>query len=90
MQKTAHNVKMESPIGKKVEIILSTSEKMKILLDRDGHNQKWLAEKWGISQPSMSQKFRENNWKESDIQKFCDIMSLSYEVTFTDVEGKKL
>lgn len=63
--------------------IISTSEKMNIILSREGKSKKWLAEQWGISQPSITQKFKEDNWKESDIKKFCNIMNMNYEVIFT-------
>lgn len=63
--------------------IISTSEKMNIILSREGKTKKWLADQWGISQPSITQKFKEDNWKESDIKKFCSIMKLNYEVIFT-------
>lgn len=71
-------------LGNREEItIISTSEKMNIILSREGKTKKWLADQWGISQPSITQKFKEDNWKESDIKKFCDIMNLNYEVIFT-------
>ena len=71
-------------MGNREEItIISTSEKMNIILSREGKTKKWLADQWGISQPSITQKFKEDNWKESDIKKFCDIMNLNYEVIFT-------
>lgn len=63
--------------------IISTGEKMNIILSREGKTKKWLADQWGISQPSITKKFQDNNWKESDIKKFCDIMNLNYEVIFT-------
>lgn len=56
---------------------------MNIILSREGKTKKWLADQWGISQPSITQKFKEDNWKESDIRKFCDIMNMNYEVIFT-------
>ena len=69
---------------------ISTSEKMSIILSRSGHNQKWLAERWGIKQPSLSQKFKENNWKESDLQKFCDIMNIKYNIIFEYPDGDQV
>ncbi len=68
--------------------IISTSEKMNIILSREGKTKKWLADQWGISQPSITQKFKEDNWKESDIKKFCNIMKLNYEIVFTDTSGE--
>lgn len=55
---------------------------MDMILSRSGHTKKWLAEQWGITQPSISQKFKENNWKESDIKKFCEILGCTYNVVF--------
>ena len=69
---------------------ISTSEKMNIILSREGKTKKWLADQWGISQPSITKKFQDNNWKESDIKKFCDIMNMNYEVIFTDNSGKQV
>ena len=62
--------------------MIRTSEKMDMILSRSGHTKKWLAEQWGITQPSISQKFKENNWKESDIKKFCEILGCTYNVVF--------
>jgi len=70
--------------------IISTSEKMNIILSREGKTKRWLADQWGISQPSITKKFQDNNWKESDIKKFCDIMNMNYEVIFTDNSGKQV
>ena len=78
-------------LGNREEItIISTSEKMNIILSREGKTKKWLADQWGISQPSITKKFQDNNWKESDIKKFCDIMNMNYEIIFTDNSGKQV
>lgn len=61
---------------------MTTSEKLNLILSRSGHTKKWLAEQWGISQPSISQKFKENNWKESDLRKFCDILHCKCNIVF--------
>lgn len=74
--------------NREVITIISTSEKMNIILSREGKTKKWLADQWGISQPSITQKFKEDNWKESDIKKFCTIMKLNYEIVFTDTSGE--
>lgn len=63
---------------------------MDLILKREDKTKKWLAEKWGITQPSISQKFKEGNWKESDLKKFCDIMNVKYEIVFTDKEGNEV
>lgn len=74
---------------KEVWEILTTSEKISLILSRTGHNKKWLAEQWGVSQSSISQKMKDNNWKESDIRKFCDIVGCSYSVVF-DINGERI
>ena len=77
-------------VNREAITIISTSEKMNIILSREGKTKKWLADQWGISQPSITKKFQDNNWKESDIRKFCDIMTMNYEVTFADDSGKQV
>ena len=72
-----------------VNISIRTSEKMEMILSRSGHTKKWLAEQWGVSQPSISQKFKENNWKESDIKKFCEIVGASYNAVF-EYDGDRI
>ena len=62
---------------------MTTSEKMNLILARSGHTKKWLAEQWGITQGAVSQKFKDNNWKESDMKKFCEIIHCKYDVVFT-------
>lgn len=71
-------------MGNREEItIISTSEKMNIILSREGKTKKWLADQWGISQSSITQKFKDDNWRESDIRKLYDIMNMNYEIIFT-------
>lgn len=70
--------------------MLSTSEKMEVILSRMDMTKKELAKRWGVTQPSISQKFKENNWKESDLRKFCDITGNKYEIVFSDNEGNKI
>ena len=56
---------------------------MNIILSREGKTKKWLADQWGISQSSITQKFKDDNWRESDIRKLYDIMNMNYEIIFT-------
>ena len=70
--------------------IFSTSEKMNVILKREGITKKELAQKWGISQSSISQKFKEDNWKEADLKKFCDIVGYTYDIIFTDHNNSKI
>lgn len=66
--------------------MITTSEKLKVILEYYNHDITWLSKQWGISQPAMSKKFKNNNWKESDIKKFCEILNCKYHITF-DYDG---
>ena len=74
----------------KIETDATLSEKLEIVLKRIDMTKKELAEKWQIKQPSISQKFKENNWKESDLKKFCEITGYTYEVILKDENGKEI
>ena len=62
--------------------ISNTTEKIKIVLIKCGMTQKELAEKLGISQPTLSGKFKLNDWRESDLQKIAQICGCKYEGFF--------
>ncbi len=62
--------------------ITSTTDKIKILLIRCGLNQKELAAKLGISQSTLSGKFKLNDWRESDLKKIAEICGCEYEGYF--------
>lgn len=65
-----------------IQIGITTSEKIDMILSRSGHTKKWLAEQWGITPASISEKFKNDNRKESDIKKFCNIVGASYNIVF--------
>lgn len=58
------------------------TEKIKILMIKCNTNQKELATKLGISQPTLSSKFKLDDWRESDLKKIAEICGYSYEGYF--------
>lgn len=65
----------------------STTEKIKIVLIKSGLNQRMLAEKLGITQPTLSSKFKLDDWRESDLRKIAEICGCSYEGHFQFNDG---
>lgn len=49
-------------------------------MKRQGITKKDMAEKLGQSQPNITKKFKHNDWRESDIQKICDVIGADFEV----------
>ena len=47
-----------------MNFIITTSEKLDIALKRQGLKRKDLAERLGISQPTLSKKFKYNDWRD--------------------------
>ena len=70
--------------------MLSTSEKLDIVMKRQGINQKELAEKLETSQQNVSKKFKFDDWRESDVKKICDILGIKAEIILTLEDGTKL
>ena len=62
--------------------MISTSEKIDIVLKRKNITKKKLAELMGISQPSLSQKFKRNDWREKDLRTICELLQIQYEIVF--------
>lgn len=70
--------------------IISTSEKLEIALKREGFTKKELAEKLGVAQPTISKKFKYNDWRESDIKKICDAIGIECEITLKLSDGTSI
>lgn len=70
--------------------MLSTSEKLDIVMKRQGINQKELAEKLETSQQNVSKKFKFDDWRESDVKKICSILGIKAEIILTLEDGTKL
>ena len=66
-----------------MNFIITTSEKLDIALKRQGLKRKDLAERLGISQPTLSKKFKYNDWRESDIKKICKIDLFNFIILFS-------
>lgn len=63
-------------------INIGMTKKIKILMIKCNTNQKELASKLGISQPTLSSKFKLDDWRESDLKKIAEICGCSYEGCF--------
>jgi len=62
--------------------IANTTEKIKILMIKCGTNQKELAAKLGISQPALSKKFKQNDWRESDLEEIAKVCGAEFNTVF--------
>lgn len=49
---------------------------------RCGINQKELAAKLGISQPALSKKFKQNDWRESDLKRIAKACGAEFDTVF--------
>jgi len=58
------------------------TEKIKILMIKCDINQKELANRLGVSQPTLSGKFKLDDWRESDLQKIAEICGCEFEGSF--------
>lgn len=62
--------------------------KIKMLLVNKNITQKELAERLGISQPTLSGKFKLDDWRESDLRKIAEICNCEYKSYFQIGEEK--
>lgn len=60
-------------------MLYSMGEKMKILMSRRNINQKELAEKLGISQVTLSKKFKLDDFRESDVKEIAKALDAEFE-----------
>ena len=65
---------------------MSTTETIKLLMQRSGIFQRELAAKLGIAQSTLSGKFKLDNWRESDLRKIAEICGYTYHPLFTKKE----
>lgn len=68
-------------------LIISISEKLEIVLKREGITKKELAKKLGVSQPNISKKFKYNDWRESDVIEICNVIGIKCETIFKLKDG---
>lgn len=69
-------------IGKDVIVIANSTQKIKILMIKHGITQTELATKLGISQPALSKKFKQNDWRESDLEKIALVCDAHFDTIF--------
>lgn len=49
-----------------------------------------VAERLGISQPTLSKKFKYNDWRESDVKEICEIVGVECEMMFKFDDGSRV
>ena len=69
---------------------LSTAEKIRIILKRQGMSIAQLAEMTGQSRQNLSQKMERNNFSENELRLFAEKMGVQYESTFVMENGDRL
>lgn len=70
--------------------MLSATEKIKVVLNREGMTVKDLAELMGTSRQNLHSKLSKNNLSESDLEKICSLLNITYEITFTLQNGERI
>ena len=69
---------------------LSTAEKIRVILKRQGMTVSQLAELTGQSRQNLSQKLERNNFGEEELQALAEKMGVRYESYFVMENGDKL
>lgn len=70
--------------------MLTTGEKIKILLKRQGLTAGELAERTGQTRQNLSNKMQRDNFTESDMHAMAAALGCSCRIVFVDAEGKEL
>lgn len=68
---------------------MTTTAKIKMVMAARGITQKELAAKLGISQPTLSGKFKLDDWRESDLREIARICNCEYRTLFI-VDDKEI
>lgn len=58
------------------------TEKIKILMIKKGITQKELADKLEVAQPTLSKKFKLDDWRESDLIHIAEVCECKFEGSF--------
>ena len=61
---------------------MGMTEKIKILMVKKDITQKELADKLEISQPTLSKKFKLDDWRESDLKQIAEVCGCEFEGSF--------
>lgn len=67
--------------------MLTTTDKLRIILSKLEINQKELANKLGTTQQNISKKFKYNDWRESDVKQICSVLEIECETVFKLRDG---
>lgn len=70
--------------------MLTTTEKIKILLKRNGLTAGDLAERTGQTRQNLSNKFKRNNFPESELRTIAEALGCQCEITFITPDGERL
>lgn len=68
---------------------MTTTGKIKMIMAARDITQKELAAKLGITQATLSGKFKLDNWRESDLKKIAAICNCDYKSLFI-LDGKEI
>ena len=63
-------------------IDIGMTEKIKILMIKKEITQADLANRLDVSQPTLSKKFKLDDWRESDLKKIAEVCGCQYEGSF--------
>ena len=63
-------------------IEIGMTEKIKILMIKKDITQKELSDLLAVSQPTLSKKFKLDDWRESDLQQIAEACHCKYEGNF--------
>lgn len=70
-------------------IAIGTTEKIKILMIKKGITQAELADKLNVAQPTLSKKFKLDDWRESDLKEIAKVCDCQYESSFI-ISGERI
>lgn len=67
---------------------MAMTKKIKLLLAESEITQRDLADKLGISEPTLSKKIKLDNWRESDLDKIAEVCGCRFVGSFVRDEEK--
>lgn len=90
MQKTAPDVKMESPIGKKVETITTLQQQVKAACEVSGMSLTELGEKMGMSQQNFSKRLKVGKFTKEELAQMAKYLDADFHFYFEFENGTKV
>lgn len=70
--------------------MLSTREKIKIILDRTNKTVGWLADRLGMSRQNLSNKLSRDNFTERDLEAIAKALNCEYKSIFVLEDGTEI